>query len=228
MRSLLGVDGGRSIKRKGTLSIDVGEVQDEVDDGPLSPARNILRSFTNKLNTAISTVKRTITGLADDTPKSPSQAQVAGFPPASPLRIKSQGSQTLSPRRSGTPQAVAEGFESGARQGAMLRQPSIPFSDSQLQLSEDVEKKLAAVEDLAANKQAAALLSPRYDNAKKNKGDSEILVPHNPWEWQDSYDEKVDIWQVRAMPRCATSSMSEQHCLDDALLLCLEAQSAAM
>ncbi|KAG1655045.1 hypothetical protein FOA52_003801 [Chlamydomonas sp. UWO 241] len=24
------------------------------------------------------------------------------------------------------------------------------------------------------------------------------LVPHNAWEWVEAYDEKVDIWQVRA------------------------------
>ena len=35
------------------------------------------------------------------------------------------------------------------------------------------------------------------DSGRPNSGKPNmIMVPHNPWEWQESYNEKVDIWQV--------------------------------
>lgn len=29
------------------------------------------------------------------------------------------------------------------------------------------------------------------------QADTALCVAYNPWEWQDSYDEKADIWQVK-------------------------------
>uniref|UniRef100_A0A7S0WKQ3 Protein kinase domain-containing protein n=1 Tax=Chlamydomonas leiostraca TaxID=1034604 RepID=A0A7S0WKQ3_9CHLO len=40
------------------------------------------------------------------------------------------------------------------------------------------------------------MLGRKLAGATVVPADRTIIVPHNPWEWQDSYDEKVDIWQV--------------------------------
>ncbi len=40
----------------------------------------------------------------------------------------------------------------------------------------------------------------------------EMIVPNNAWEWQDAYDEKVDIWQVGRWPICVCVCMGVLCC----------------